>query len=195
MPETKTFDVTARQLQVGDVLHSGAYTVTGRPDAKQKYVYVPVNDGDTARFRIDESLKVSREVPTAEELETSRIERAHEWIREEMLAAAYQVEKARADLVESLVMKDITWHARRWEAYATAQIVVELWESVVKVAVVQEVDLIEATLMWRKEIAKRLLADLRHARWSSSAFANAAVGLVAQVQAEWVDDLRWYVVR
>jgi hypothetical protein len=199
MPEIKILDaVRPRDLMTGDTLHLGDETVivAERPSVKNKYAYVSVEGRDRPlRLSLDVNQRVSREVPTAEEAETDRIERARSWIREEMLAAAQQVEKSKAALIESLVMKDVTWHGRRWEAYATAQTIAELWESVVKVAVVQEVDLVTATLMWRKEITKRLLADLRHPRWGSSGVTNAANALVAQVQAEWADDLRWYVVR
>jgi len=200
MPEIKVIDAVApRNIMTGDRVHlpgDEVAVVDERPDIKHKYAYVRVdNKSRQVRLPLDNTYRVEREVPTAEEQEIYRVERARTWIREQMLEAAQQLEKSKAALIESLVMKDITWHGRRWEAYATAQVIAELWESVVRVAVVQETDLTTATLLWRKEIAKRLLADLRHARWGSSAVTTAANALTAQVHAEWVDDLRWYVVR
>lgn len=194
MPEPKIMELRPSSLMRGDWLYLGdeIAVVSGPVDVKQKYVYVPV-EGRDRPLRLERNFdqQVSRLVPTAEELAVHQLEVAHHWIRESMLKAAEREETYRAELIESLPIRDVTWHGRRWESYAEAQITARIWRNVVEVAVNRGCGLIEATKLWSAKLTEELLSDVKFGSRSSSDMHNLAKALTLQVHAAWIDELRW----
>jgi hypothetical protein len=193
MPKTVERSIAARHIRIGDeVLFPGRrFTeLVDDVDPKRTYNHVSTDYGVT-KVAMHENVTVYRSEPTEEEAEAQHIERANTWIREAMAQAARRVETYREELITNLTVRDISWHARSWENFAEAQVAAEIWESVVKVAVNRKCGLIEATRLWAAKLTEEILSEVKFGSRGSSLMHNVSKEIILQVQASWVDDLRW----
>lgn len=193
MPITVEKTVKAREVRVGDEIRfPGKHysELVDDRDPKVKYTTISTDYGNT-RIELDAEVTVWREELTEEEIEASRIEQANVWIRERMLSAASRIDSYRDELIENLHIKTISWHGRSWQSYAEAQVEVEIWESVVKVAVNHKCGLLEAVNKWAAKLTEELINEVKFGNHTGSDMHNLAKALTLQVQASWLDELRW----
>lgn len=195
MPVEQIIDVVPNRLMRGDwfavngVWQHGTVVST---DVKQRYAYVTTSELSTPiRLKLDETVRVSRVVPTEEEIAAQVLEHAVRAVAERFELAKSQVIAGKQSLLENLDIKDSSWHGRYWERFARAQMELAIWERVETVAKNHEITLIEATVMVRDDIVKQFIRRHTFTGRSSSALSNHIDATNNEVTADWVRELEF----
>ena len=193
MPKIQESQILARQIRVGDEVKFADrdYSeIVDDVDPKVKWTTVSTDYG-THKVLVDEMVTVYRIVPTEEEAAQQRHDYAVRHILSHAELSAQAVIDTKAKLIEDLDTASASWHGSMWENYAMAQAESVLWVKVLKVAEVQNVDVVEAAKLVRDDLIEKFVSHSPYRHSSTSMMSNTATALEHEVSRRFVNDLKW----
>jgi hypothetical protein len=193
MPEQRIIEVKPHQLAKGDIIQNNQrHVVTGRPEVKQKYAYVPLEGFHrTAKMPMHEVIRVSREFPTEAEQAELEYYRNVETIHERYALVTKLVSDYKIKLTENLDIKDPSWHGRYWYDLAKAQLEFELWDRVMTVAERRGIDVTVALDLVTEQLREDFVNRYTFIPRSSNQISNLVEAIKNEVTADFLRDVKW----